>query len=176
MIAAAGTQHGTNTVNLSQCATLGCPPAGWQQAAGSNLLKALNAYPDETPGPTSWTTVRSATDETVQPQTGPHPTSSLNGASNILIQSVCKKQNRKTSHIGTAVDSVTFAAIIDAIKHSGPAKVSRFPKNTCSHPFADGLVEADTWVLLAAAGSLVTGNEGSAPKVFAEPPVAAYAK
>jgi hypothetical protein len=86
-----------------------------------------------------YTTVRSLTDETVQPQGGRHPTSSLEGASNILIQSVCP--GRTTSHIGTAVDSVTFAALVDAIAHGGKekrgaAKVSRFPPDVCSHPYA----------------------------------------
>ena len=56
-------------------------PAAWQQKRGSKLLKALNSYPDETPGNVSYTTVRSLTDETVQPQGGRHPTSALAGAS-----------------------------------------------------------------------------------------------
>ena len=66
-----------------------CSPAEWQQIKGSKLLGAINGQPDETPGKTSYTTVRSLTDETVQPQGGKHPTSSLDGASNILIQDVC---------------------------------------------------------------------------------------
>jgi len=168
VIAAAGTQHGTNTFTAAGCiARGGCPPAVWQQGVGSNFQKQLAKYPDETPGSTSWTTVRSLTDETVQPQSGPKPTSSLKGASNILIQSVCK--GRKTKHIQTAMDSVTFAAIKDAINHSGPAKVSRFPKNTCSHPFAEGLNEAGTWVTLAVANQLTQGNNTSMPSVLTDP-------
>ena len=120
VLAAAGTQHGT-TVGAGSCSeAVPCPPAYWQQAAGSNLLRALNRQPFEAPGPTAWTTVRSTTDETVQPTTGPHPTSALKGAANIVIQAVCP--GRVTTHIGTAVDSVTFAAFADAISHRGPAK------------------------------------------------------
>jgi hypothetical protein len=89
VLAAAGTQHGTTLFDPAVGAAAGCAPALWQQAAGSKLLAALNAQPGETPGPTSWTTVRSTTDEVVQPQTGPHPTSALKGATNIAIQSVC---------------------------------------------------------------------------------------
>lgn len=175
VLAAAGTQHGTNTINIAACRVApGCIPAGWQQAAGSNLLKALNKYPDETPGTTSWTTVRSSNDETVQPQTGAHPTSSLKGATNILIQDVCK--NRKVGHIQTAVDSVTFAAAKDAIEHSGAAKVSRLPKTVCSGPFAPGLDPFNTWVILTAAKQLTSGNQTSNPGVTAEPAVRAYAK
>ena len=75
MVAAAGTQHGTNVGPASCSASSPCPPADWQQGAGSHLLRALNSQPDETPGNVSYTTVRSLTDETVQPQGGKHPTS-----------------------------------------------------------------------------------------------------
>jgi hypothetical protein len=177
VVAAAGTQHGSSVIvdkyTSTSCAPHnGCPPAAWQQAVGSNLLNALNAYPQEAPGPTSWTTVRSTSDEVVQPQSGANPTSSLKGASNILIQSVCK--GRTTSHIGALLDSVTFEALFDAVKYSGPAKVSRFPKKTCSHPFGTGLDAASSWVVLAVAkGRLDSLN---VPVTSAEPPVAAYAR
>ncbi|CAB4875297.1 unannotated protein [freshwater metagenome] len=176
MIAVSGTQHGTNTFNVGACASSpGCAPAVWQQAVGSKLLTALNKYSDESPGTTtSWTTIRSTTDETVQPQGGSHPTSSLKGATNILIQSVCK--GRRTGHIASAVDSVSFAAAKDAIEHSGPAKVSRLPSNVCSHPFAIGLDEFGTYVLLSVAKQLTSGNQTSMPKVLAEPAVKSYAK
>ena len=181
VIAAAGTQHGTTAGGneaLSRCETDGCIPAGWQQRAGSNLLKTLNSYRDETPGPTSWTTVRSSSDETVQPTTGPNPTSSLKGATNILIQDVCP--GRTVSHIGTAVDSVTFAAIRDAIENKGPAKVSRFAGNVCDSLYAPGLDPAATGLLVGAAGGLTggrnSGGNGGAQTVKAEPKVPAWAK
>ena len=175
VLSAAGTHHGTTAGGASACsASNPCIPAGWQQRAGSNLLEALNSQPDETPGDPSYTTVRSLTDQTVQPQAGKNPTSSLDGASNILIQDVCP--GRETNHIGTAVDSVTFAAFVDAIEHDGKgkkgaAKVSRFPRDTCDHPYATGLDEAQTSAFLEASGDL-TGSQGdAAPKVAAEPKV-----
>jgi hypothetical protein len=147
----------------------------WQQAAGSKLLAALNAQPDETPGPTAWTTVRSTTDEVVQPQTGPHPTSALKGAANIVIQSVCP--GRMVSHIGTILDSVTFAAFTDAISHTGAARVSRLPKDVCAHPYAPGLDEGATSAVLGASGNLITPRlVNQVPRVTAEPPVRAYAR
>ncbi|MFN8162132.1 MAG: hypothetical protein U0R52_13920 [Solirubrobacterales bacterium] len=81
VLAAAGTQHGTTVALEGACsAAQPCVPAAWQQAAGSHLLRALNRQPDETPGRSvGWTTVRSLGDETVQPQSGPHPTSALRG-------------------------------------------------------------------------------------------------
>ena len=172
VLAAAGTQHGTNVGDLAGCLPGGCAPAVWQQAASSKLLKALNAQPDESPGPTAWTTLRSLTDETVQPQGGAHPTSALKGATNISIQSVCP--GRTTSHIGTALDSVTFAAFVDAITHKGPAKVSRLPKDVCAHPYAPGLDEAGTTVVLSAAGGLTSSRgSGATNKVTKEPAVKA---
>lgn len=172
VLAAAGTQHGT-TVGAGSCsATVPCPPAYWQQAAGSNLLKALNSQPVEAPGPTAWTTVRSATDEAVQPTTGPHPTSALKSATNILIQAVCP--GRVVTHIGTAFDSVTFAAFADAISHKGPAQVSRLPADVCTHPYAPGLNEQLAETFLSGSGNLIATQEASVPRVSAEPKVRAY--
>jgi len=175
VIAAAGTQHGT-TVGKGDCerAAAGCVPAAWQQEAGSNFLRALNKHKDETPGPTAWTTVRSATDEVVQPQTGAHPTSALKGATNVLIQDVCP--GRQVSHIGTALDSVTWALSADAIAHPGPAKVSRLPADVCSHPYGPGLDEAATTNLLQAADSLTAGRNANQPKVRREPKLRAWVK
>ena len=170
VLAAAGTQHGTNVFTTAACLPGGCAPAVWQQAAGSKFLAALNAQPDETPGPTAWTTVRSTSDETVQPQGGPHPASALQGATNVLIQSVCP--GRTTSHIGTALDSVTFAAFRDAITHPGPAKLTRLPKDVCAQPYATGLDEAGTVSLLALADGLTSGRGSDATnKVLREPAV-----
>ena len=173
VVAAAGTQHGTTAGRRAACAK-GCVPAAWQQAAGSKFLRALNTRRDETPGPTSWTTVRSANDETVQPQTGAHPTSALKGATNVLIQDVCP--DRAVTHIGTALDSVTWAAAADAIAADGPAKVSRLPADVCSHPFAPGLDEGATRSILDAAGGLTSGRYDSQPKLRREPELKPWAK
>jgi len=182
VLAAAGTQHGSNVGKRSGngcSASHPCTAAGWQQQKGSDLLEALNSQPDETPGDVSYTTVRSLADETVQPQGGKHPTSALEGASNILIQDVCP--GRTTTHIGTAMDSVSFAAFADAIGHGGKgrkgaAKVSRLPPDVCSHPYAPGLDEATTTALLSAAGALTSSQSSSATQLTAEPPVRGYVK
>jgi len=89
----AGTHHGTTAFSsLAASCDVRChfTAAAWQQAAGSDLLKALNRRGrPETFGPTSWTTVRTLDDEVVQPTGGAHPTSALQGASNLVIQSIC---------------------------------------------------------------------------------------
>jgi pimeloyl-ACP methyl ester carboxylesterase len=178
-VSVAGTQHGSNgagaaTLLNSLCRSPGCPPAFWQQRIGSNLEKALNNGRDETPGPTAWTTVRSTSDDVVQPQTGAHPTSALRGASNILIQRVCP--GRSTNHIKAAYDSVSFAALLDAVRHRGPAVPSRFSRKVCSHPYAPGLSVPIVNVFNAAALPTILARILAYPPSKREPPLRAYAK
>ena len=176
VVSAAGTQHGT-TVHRGDCSSATpCVPAAWQQLRGSHLLRAIDGMQDETPGRVSYTTVRSLTDETVQPQTGARPASALVGASNIVIQDVCP--GRTTTHVGTATDSVTFAALVDAVRHrgrgrKGAAKVARLPSDVCGHPYAPGLDEATIDAFLAASGGVIDTQVASAPKLASEPEVRA---
>jgi triacylglycerol lipase len=171
VVTAAAPHHGAQAppVGAARCLAQGCPPALWQQAAGSSFMRALNGGRDETPGRIAYTTVRSTTDEVVRPQTGRAPTSALRGAANILIQDVCP--GRATTHIGTAVDSVTIAALHDAVTHNGPARASRFPADVCAHPYGTGLDEQLTSAFLAVAPELLRQGAVTAPVVRAEPPV-----
>jgi triacylglycerol esterase/lipase EstA (alpha/beta hydrolase family) len=174
VVTAAATHHGAlgTADGAAKCLVDGCPPAIWQQAAGSKFLRSLNDGRDETPGRVAYTTVRSATDDVVQPQTGPAPTSALRGAANILVQDVCP--GRATTHIGTAVDSVTIAALHDAVTHKGPARVRRFPADVCAHPYGTGLDEQQTSAFLAIAAELLARGAGTVPVVRAEPPVRSW--
>jgi hypothetical protein len=171
-VTAAATHHGGqgSAEGIAQCLRQGCPPAIWQQGRNSDLMKALNDGRDETPGRLGWTTIRSSTDEVVRPTS----TSKLAGATNILIQGVCP--GRRTTHLATAVDSVTWAALADALAHRGPARVSRLPADVCDYPFGTGLDAAQTqgFLDLAASG---TGGGGLAgvPVVRRGPPVRAWA-
>jgi triacylglycerol lipase len=137
----AGTHHGTTAFSsLADSCDVRCrfPAAAWQQAAGSEILKALNRRGrPETFGPTSWTTVRTLDDEVVQPTGGARPTSALRGASNLVIQSICP--GRTTNHLGTSVDSVSYAALRDALSHKGPARAARINASVCQRPYAPGL-------------------------------------
>ena len=136
----AGTHHGTTAFGpvVSTCSpNCSFTAAVWQQAASSNLLTAINRKGDETPGSTSWTTVRTLDDEVVQPASGSHPTSALAGARNLVIQSICSR--RKTNHISAAVDSVSYAALRDALTHRGPARAARIERSVCRRPYAPGL-------------------------------------
>jgi triacylglycerol lipase len=175
-VTAAATHHGApgDAATAARCLSEGCPAALWQQRPRSALLRALNDGRDETPGRTAYTTVRSATDESVRPQTGAAPTSALKGAVNILIQDVCP--GRQTTHLGTAVDSVTIAALADAVGHPGPARVARLPADVCAHPYGTGLDEARTTQFLALAPSLFAQGAQDLPVVRREPRVRPWAK
>ncbi len=174
VLAAAGTQHGSAI--LGPCSlTQPCIPAEWQQMAGSHLITAVDRQADESPGPTAWTTVRSSGDEVVQPQGGPHPASALRGATNILIQDVCP--GRTVDHIGTALDSVTFAAFKDALARRGPARVAALPRTVCASRYAPGVGGAAARRLAAAAvAPPVPDPQVDADKVPREPALAAYAR
>jgi triacylglycerol esterase/lipase EstA (alpha/beta hydrolase family) len=171
VVTVAAPHHGARG-SLDVCARKGCPPAIWQQARGSHLLDALNNGGDETPGPASWTTVRSASDDVVQPQTGAHPTSALEGAENVLIQDVCP--GRRTTHLATVVDSVTIAALRDAIGHDGPARRSRLPADVCAHPYGTGLDEQQTAQFLALAPGMLRRQGARVRRVRREPEVRAW--
>ena len=117
-------------------------------------------------------TVRSTSDETVR-RAARAPTSSLEGASNILIQDVCP--GRTTSHIGSAVDSVTFAAIADAVAHkgkqaAGSARTPHVSRRTCDNPYARGSTTKTTG-FLTGSGTLVETQIDQSPHVTAEPKV-----
>jgi hypothetical protein len=176
VVAVAGTQHGT-TVTLcgSDCRLTA---AIWQQTAGSHLLHALARYPDESPGRTAWTTVRTLDDELVQPTSGPNPASALRGAANLVIQRVCP--GRQVNHIASGADSVSYAALIDAVKHRGGASVRRFSAGVCGRPFAPHLDEQQTRdgisLLYALATPRVLAGAEGGKLLAAEPPVRAYAR
>jgi hypothetical protein len=175
-VMAAAPHHGApgTTESAVRCVTVGCPPALWQQRHGSALLRVLNHGHDETPGRTAYTTIRSATDEIVSPQTGPRPTSALKGAANILIQDVCP--GRTTTHLATVVDSVTIAALADAVRHKGPANASRLPPDVCQHPYGTGLDEAQTSQFLALAPLIAARGAADLPVVRREPRVRPWMK
>ena len=99
VVTAAAPHRGAQAPPGGAASALPGVPAG-NMAAGGGLK--LHAGPQQRPrrdaGRTAYTTVRSATDEVVRPQSGRAPTSALKGAANILIQDVCR--GRATSPSG----------------------------------------------------------------------------
>ena len=170
VVALAGPQHGS--LAGLPCGSFPCKPALWQRSVGSNLLHALNSQGDETPGPTDWTTVRTASDDTVIPV----DTAVLEGATNILVQEVCP--GRRTTHAQIPFDSVSFAVLLDALKNPGPADPNRLPGGVCNDLVAPGLdaaqVDADFAALLPTIINRFVGPEVAS--VPAEPPVRRFAR
>ena len=173
VVAAAGTQHGTNIGGSGSAPPARpCPPADWQQGKGSHLLRAINSQPDETPGNVSYTTVRSLTDETVQPQGGKHPTSALDGASNILIQGVCP--GRTTSHIGTARRLGHLRGLRRRGRPRGQGEERGgqglpLPARCLLASLCDRVERGADDPLPEAAGGIIGGNQSMVPTVPAEP-------
>ena len=181
VVSVAGPQHGTTygdsaEVIAALCSpAAGCPPAYWQQGVDAHLIAALGRRPDETPGSTAWTTVRSADDDLVQPETGPRPTSSLAGATNVLIQATCP--GRQVSHEDIKYDSVSYAALLDAITHAGPARTRRFPRDVCAALHAPGLTDVAVAAHATTAEATATARTlAYTPQATAEPPLRAYAR
>jgi hypothetical protein len=71
---------------------------------------------------------------------------------------------------------VSFAALIDAVRHRGPAIPTRFSRTVCSHPYAPGLSALRIEALNAVALPTILARVLAYPPARREPPVRAYAK
>jgi hypothetical protein len=127
VIGFAGTNHGTTVLGACVTGQTACPPADWQQGAGSKFITALNSRAETFKG-ISYTEVFTHTDEVVQPNHGPTATTPLHtggGAiTNIATQDICPLDLYEHLTIGT-VDPVAYALAMDALNHAGPAAASR---------------------------------------------------
>ena len=176
VLAAAGTQHGTALFDPAACASA----AAARRPCGSRR-RAPSCSPPSTPSPTrprarpSWTTVRSSDRRDGPAADRPAPDVGAEGRHE--HPHPVGVPGAEVSHIGTVLDSVTFAAFADALAHTGAARIARLPKDVCAHPYAPGLDEAGTNAILGASGNLITPRlVNQVPRVAAEPPVRAYAR
>lgn len=164
--------HGTSTA-AGLCGLLHrCPPSVWQISTGSKFLAALNAAP--LPAGPSYTSIATAYDEFIVPQPA---TSTLSGAANIQLQSICP--GRPIEHFTILADNLTYRLVLDAVSHRGPAAAARIPASVCSGPLympAATTVQGATGALAGLAGfaSGFTGNL-LLGAVGAEPAVRSYA-
>ena len=170
-VSMAGTNHGSVFADAS-CVS-DCLASLWQQrTSGSKFLGALNKG-DETPGGVSYTSVYSLTDEIIQP-VAPTPVAAIHGAANIAVQDVCP--GRYVGHVASATDAVYYAAVVDALRHVGPAVPSRIDRNACTSvlmPYVDpATAAARTAQIYAFAGIVQAAHD----KVAAEPPLRSYAR
>lgn len=150
--------HGTVTADGPAAAGL-CFESCWQMRTRSRFLRALNRG-DETPGPISYTTVYSTTDELIQP----HTSAAIAGASNVHIQGECP--GRPVDHVSMLGDGMVYAIALEALTRAGPARPERIP----------GLCTRTAMPNTTYVPSLELPSWGGGRLATTEPPVAAYAR
>jgi pimeloyl-ACP methyl ester carboxylesterase len=185
LIGFSGSNHGTTVGGAVICGD-GCPPADWQQFAGSHFIQALNSYAETFPG-IAYTEIYTHTDEVVQPNNGPNASAALHTGggqiTNVATQDICPGDINEHNMIGT-VDPVAYALAVDALTHPGPADPARISRSVCSQLYMPGVnpLSAATYlqVLAGAPGVLSVAFTPAAPattgvqNLSAEPPLACY--
>lgn len=170
LITLAATHHGTLVADAVTSALGQCTGACWQQRTDSKFIAALNAGGETFPEVSS-TAIYSLTDELVQPQTPPRPTSSLDGppstTTNVAVQDLCP--GRPVDHLAILGDAVAFSMVMDAMTHPGPADPKRFDPATCAKGTFDG-VDATRLA------QEPPPDFGQAGMLRAEPPLRPYAQ
>lgn len=185
VIGMAGSNHGTTALPACLPGLTTCTPAVWQQDAGSRFLQALNSRAETFAG-ISYTEVFTHLDEVVVPDFEDATASSAlhTGAgaiTNIAVQDLCPLDTSEHLTVGTA-DPVTYALVMDALDHPGPAQPSRISPSVCSQGVMPYVDPADLNTLLqplmAIPGLVSTPlpdvNLVGAPTVSAEPPLRSY--
>ncbi|WP_405904116.1 lipase family protein [Streptomyces sp. NBC_00656] len=146
MIGLSGPDHGVDAGDLF--CVFPCQASLSQMRHDSDFLNALNTG-DETPGPVSYTTINSRTDELILSWT----TARLAGAKNITIQDVCP--GRVVGHVSMLFDGAAFRVVTDALSHSGPADPDRLPLGKCLDALAPTVGPLDAASLTV--GTVVDG-------------------
>jgi triacylglycerol lipase len=161
--------HGTTVADLAT-QQAGAPPAAWQMRTTARFIAALNTE-DETPGPISYTSIYTLTDELVQPVV-PTATAALAGGRNLLVQDLCP--GHVVDHVGLAYDATAHDMVIDAFTHPGTADPARFDRSTCLQVAFDGVAPEPLLSTGIAELQNGTGFNG-APNATSEPPLKPYA-
>lgn len=182
VIGMAGSNHGTTALPSVPGATL--PPASWQQGAEAHFIQALNSYAETFRG-ISYTEIFTHTDEVVQPNSTDATSSSAlhTGAgaiTNVSTQDICPLDVDEHLYVGT-VDPVSYALVVDALNHTGPARPGRINRSVCTKAYQPGVdpTTANFYLqqLEAVPGLLGVAapvNTVGAPEVKAEPKLPCY--
>jgi hypothetical protein len=185
VIGMAPDNHGTTAGGACVEGSTSCVPADWQQAATSHFIAALNSRTETFRG-VSYTNVFTHTDEEVKPSDDAATASASlhTGAgrvTNVATQDVCATDTYEHNLMGT-VDPVTYALVMDALAHPGPAVPSHVPSSVCSEVYQPGIDPANpqNYVqpvqLLPAIVSIVVpgANLVGAPETPREPELRCY--
>ena len=185
VIGMAGSNHGTTALPVCHVGLTACTPAVWQQQAGSKFLEALNSRAETFAG-ISYTEVFTHLDEVVVPDFDDAGAVSAlhtgDGAiTNVAVQDICPLDTSEHLLVGTT-DPVTYALVMDALTHPGPAQPSRISSSICAQLFMPYVDPFDVNTLLqpleAIPGLVSTPLPDlslvGAPTVGAEPPLRPY--
>jgi hypothetical protein len=182
IIGMAPTNHGTSVAGSCDS---GCVPANWQQGATSHFIAALNSRTETFRG-ISYTNVFTHTDEEVKPSDNATVASSAlhvgpGMITNIATQDLCATDVYEHNLMGT-VDPVTYALVMDALSHKGPAMPSHVPASVCTQVYQPGIDPANpqnylqpVTLLPSIAGIVTPGfNLVGAPETKTEPALRCY--
>jgi triacylglycerol lipase len=101
------------------------------------------------------------------------PEASLVGASNIRVQDLCPAHH--VDHVGLAFDGPTYAIVMDALEHPGPARLSRISRAACQTDTMPGVTRAQANAELAIYSTILATALGpNGPRAQSEPPLACY--
>jgi hypothetical protein len=185
VIGMAGSNHGTTALPSCIAGVTTCLPAVWQQQAGARFIAALNSGAETFKG-ISYTEIYTRTDEVVQPSLDSATASSAlhTGAgaiTNVATQDVCPLDVYEHLTVGT-IDPTAYALAMDALNHSGPAKIARIDPGVCLqlyHPGVDVLNLQNYLQVLSGAPGLASVplpyvNLVGVEEAPAEPPLRCY--
>jgi hypothetical protein len=174
VVGAAGPNHGTVIANAACNGTRPCQPSDWQSRTTSNFIAALNSGQETFPG-ISYTEIYSHYDEEVQPNQNNSGTSSLHGGggqiTNVAVQDVCPNDTSEHLALGS-YDPVTWALLLDALNHPGPAVPARLGLTPCTEQFMPGVNPAT--FPMNAFDAAVDVETSPAQSLRAEGPLACY--
>jgi pimeloyl-ACP methyl ester carboxylesterase len=174
LIGFAPSNHGT--LNANAVCIPGCAPSFWQQASGSEFIKAANSTQETFPG-IDYTVAYTHTDWVVVPNFDDTGSSSLHGGggeiTNVAIQDVCPLDVNEHLAIGT-IDNVAYSLAVDALEHPGPADPARLDPAVCAQLLHSGVDPLTAATDLADAAADLALTIATYPHVAAEPPLRCY--
>ncbi len=97
----------------------------------------------------------------------------LGGASNIRVQDLCPQHH--VDHVSLAFDGPAYAIVIDALRHPGPARLSRISRAACQTDTMPGVTRAEANRELAMYSTILAAALGPhGPRAHGEPALAGY--
>jgi triacylglycerol esterase/lipase EstA (alpha/beta hydrolase family) len=149
-----------------------CAASLYQMQSDSAFLAALNAG-HQTVGSVPFTAIVTTDDQIfVLPEQGILEGNAAH-VTNIAVQDVCP--GHVVDHVGLAFDGPTYAIVVDALDHPGPADPSRVDPAVCQTDAMPNVDRADADArVLAYQAALIQLLGPDGPKAPGEPPLACY--